>query len=48
MTKVSTAAEESREEVEGIVCGSSGSTALSVLFYTFMAILVVYLSCGSG
>lgn len=46
MPEVSAAAEESREEVEGVVCGSSGCTALSVLFYAFMAVLVVDLPGG--
>lgn len=39
--KVSAAAEEAAEEVEGVVV-LSRRAALLVLFYTFMAILVIY------
>ena len=45
MPKVPAAAEEAREEVEGVVvlCGSAAATL--VLFYAVVAVLVVYPAC---
>lgn len=49
MSEVATSAKESREQVEGVICGSAGRAALSMLFQAIMAVLVIDLPrCRGG
>lgn len=48
MTKMSSAAEKSREQVEGVVRRATRRTALSVSFKTLVAVLIVDFACRRG
>jgi hypothetical protein len=48
MSGVSTTAEESRKEIEGVIGPATGCTTLAVLLDAIVAVLVVDLAEGGG
>lgn len=48
MSSVSTAAEESREEIEGVIRAAARRTTLAMLLDTIVAVLVVDLAEGGS